>query len=197
MSGGESTSIRASESIVNRRLYGVWHNMIRRCTNPKDKSWHRYGGRGIKVCERWLESFDAFCADMGPRPSSGHSLDRIDNDGNYEPSNCRWATAQEQARSFSMPVGDDPSLRALAKRVGTTHTTITRRIKNGVDPARAPGGAQRGEFHGSAKITAEDVIAIRQRYASGESYAAIGTAFGLNQSTIGKIVRREKWAHVN
>lgn len=72
--------------------------MIKRCTNPLDSHYKYYGGRGISVCKEWRESFDAFISDMGYRPE-GHQLDRINNDGNYEPSNCRWATKLEQARN--------------------------------------------------------------------------------------------------
>jgi len=88
--------------------YGVWRSMLHRCSNPTDLEYARYGGRGIKVCERW-RSFANFFADMGARPSPRHSIDREDNDGDYEASNCRWATAKEQAANRRRRV-DSPDL---------------------------------------------------------------------------------------
>ena len=82
--------------------YKAWENMIDRCTNPKNSSYRRYGGRGIKVWPAWRASFEAFFAAVGPRPSSDHSLDRFpDNDGNYVPGNVRWATKSEQQKNTS------------------------------------------------------------------------------------------------
>lgn len=75
----------------------IWMQIIQRCRNPNDLSYKNYGGRGIRVCDRWANSFEAFLSDMGHRPSKLFSIDRINNDGNYEPGNCRWATAKQQA----------------------------------------------------------------------------------------------------
>jgi hypothetical protein len=83
--------------VWNTLEYGVWQAMIHRCTNPRNPQFKDYGGRGITVCERWRKYVN-FSRDMGPRPL-GLTLDRINNDGNYEPGNCRWATRSEQQRN--------------------------------------------------------------------------------------------------
>lgn len=82
-------------------LYGTWLHMIHRCTRPDSPNWADYGGRGIRVCDRWLGDAGVanFIADMGPRPTPRHSLDRIDNSTGYEPGNCAWVTKGEQSRN--------------------------------------------------------------------------------------------------
>lgn len=81
------------------REYIAWCGMLSRCYNKNDKGYHNYGGRGISVCDRWRGSFKSFFADVGERPVGDYSLDRINNDGDYEPSNVRWATRRQQSRN--------------------------------------------------------------------------------------------------
>lgn len=88
-----------THGMTNTAEYYCWINIKARCTNINDPDFKDYGDRGIIVCDNWLESFEEFYKDMGDRPSSKHSIDRINNDGNYEPSNCRWATSIQQANN--------------------------------------------------------------------------------------------------
>jgi hypothetical protein len=117
--------------------------MKARCENTNTRSYPNYGGRGISVCTRWRDSFETFLADMGPRPSSTHSIDRIDNEGNYEPGNCRWATVDIQANNKRRTIvltfdGRTQPLTAWASEVGIARDTLNARLRSyGWDVERA------------------------------------------------------------
>lgn len=132
-------SIRISSATThgasNTHIYMVWSAMRQRTTNPASKDWPLYGGRGIKVCERWLNSFESFVEDMGPRPRGG-MIDRIDNDGPYSPDNCRWAQPQAQMRNrrSTRLIEHDGQRRSLAEWsevTGLSEKTIKSRLRIG------------------------------------------------------------------
>jgi len=111
-----------------------WYSMLQRCSNQNNKSYRHYGGRGIKVCDDWSD-FRLFMRDMGCKPTKKHTLDRINNDGNYELGNCRWATAKEQVNNRRLSVkvlykGSVYSLKDLSDLVGVPYTTMNKRRKN-------------------------------------------------------------------
>lgn len=116
--------------------YNSWAAMMQRCNNPKNHKFYRYGGRGIKVCERWLK-FDNFLEDMGEKPGKGYSIERKNNDGNYEPGNCKWATNVEQAKNRSSNVnlhfrGKDYILADLSKEFKMNVDRLRYLVKRGV-----------------------------------------------------------------
>lgn len=113
--------------------YRAWVNMIARCENESRELFHRYGGRGITVCARWRSIFEAFLEDIGPAPKASAQLDREDNDGNYEPSNCRWVTPKQNAnnRSSNRVIafdGLEMTLSEWADHVGIHKNTLIKRL---------------------------------------------------------------------
>ena len=171
---------RGAPSTTHPREYKCWLNMIDRCINEKNVGFKHYGGRGISVCARWATSFKAFFEDMGPRPSPQHSIDRIDVDGDYEPSNCRWATPSEQqsnrqehARRMRPPEArrewEDPSQTtdvALAKMKGWSLMTAWRHF--GPRGTKSP-GRPRVERPERERRSRQDIAraAAQKRWANG------------------------------
>jgi hypothetical protein len=123
--------------------------MRHRCRSPGYHHWEDYGGRGIKICDAWADSYETFLKDMGRRPSTKHSLDRIDNNGNYGPGNCRWATRHQQNQNSR-----------------------------------------------KAKLTVDDVIAIRTAAAAGERNGVLLARYGVSSGLISNIVARRIWTNV-
>lgn len=113
--------------------YGIWNQMIQRCTNPKNKRWLRYGGRGIQVCKRWAISFAAFFEDVGKRPSKRHQLDRKNGDGHYEPDNVGWVLPKKQQRHrrdsrYLKFKGERLTVAEWAERTGIPAFTLYQRV---------------------------------------------------------------------
>jgi hypothetical protein len=120
----------------NTSEFSTWGLIKYRCNNKNSPDWKDYGGRGITVCSRWLNSFENFLEDMGNKPSKKHSIDRIDNNGNYDPSNCRWSTIIEQANNkrnniFIKYNGEPKSALELSKIIGIRPDTILCRVRYG------------------------------------------------------------------
>lgn len=125
----------------NTREYKAWCDMLARCNNRQQRGWRYYGSRGIRVWKGW-QSFENFLADMGPTPSYKHSIDRIDNDGDYEPCNCRWATKKEQANNCRSTHwiafnGKTQPLQIWAEELGICPSMIRKRLKRGWSVERA------------------------------------------------------------
>lgn len=182
--------------------YMIWRAMKSRCCDPASEAWADYGGRGIVVCERWLKSFDHFCADMGDRPSLGHSIDRIDNDGNYEPGNCRWATDAEQARNRRNSIllthnGATKTLAAWADEMGVSYYTLYLRIFRKGLPVDVAMAKKITKSRGGPRshLTEKDVRSIRSSYPV-DSLVALAKRFGVGRNTIWSIATRRTWKHV-
>jgi hypothetical protein len=116
--------------------YNSWNGIKHRCHNPNYGGYKKYGARGIRMCARWRDSFEAFYEDMGPRPSPRHSVDRVDNEGDYTPENCRWATPREQMNNQRKTIrvmvnGVEKTLREIADEAGVPITVIQSRYRLG------------------------------------------------------------------
>lgn len=183
-----------------------WSGMWKRCrgqVGPVARAL--YCERGIRVCERWKD-FSAFVADMGPRPSRAHSIDRIDNDKGYEPGNCRWATRDEQRRNqrnvcMIEHAGKRQCQKDWARELGVAEDTIARRRKRGMSLdeilVRGPGEPSRTHQVAKAKLSADTVREIRRAWAQApRGQKALAKRFGVSQTLVWLVLSGRRWAHV-
>lgn len=178
--------------VIRSPEWMTWRAMVQRCEWTGHKSYADYGGRGITVCARWRESFSAFLEDMGARPS-GSTIDRVDNNGNYEPGNCRWATAVEQAynRRSAKPLTLDGltlSVADWARACGIGRTTLGYRLATGMSLREAMAKSSR-------RITDEQVASAQALLDAGMSPEQASASLGLGRSSARRLVDsgRLKW----
>ncbi len=174
-----------------------FYNMLQRCLNPRSKAYSRYGGRGITVCDRWRKGgFRVFIADMGPRPSLRYSIDRVNNDGNYEPGNCRWATKKEQNRNrrdnrvieFR---GQRRSVAEWGEVTGLGESCVRLRLNRGWSVERSlTAPADNGLHH--RKYSPDTEAALRARVAAGESIRSAARALGISNAAYRIIARQDR-----
>jgi len=157
-----SGDARRTHGMSGTREHAIWRTIKDRCKNPKNKSYAFYGSRGITICQRWDESFQAFIDDMGMSPTDHHSVDRIDNSKGYEPGNCKWATATEQAnntrRSRLITVGDvTKTISQWSHELNLRVGIIYDRINRGVPPEEALEIVPSFRINKSAKVNKQSL----------------------------------------
>ena len=165
--------------------YRAWKDMLGRCRNSRHRQYPNYGGRGIRVCDEWLHDFVAFYNHVGPRPSARHSIDRIDNDGNYEPGNVRWATRKMQNANMRTNClltynGETLPCSVWACRMGIDNATLRHRLRVGWPLEKAL-------MQRPSRFTTELLQSIPRRLAMGESGAAIARSLHISDATVSHI----------
>lgn len=193
--------------------YKSWSSMIDRCSLNRATPNPYYAGIGITVCDEWKSSFMSFFEYMGDRPE-GCSIDRIDPYGNYEPGNCRWATAKQQSRNKRVNpkhksalivvnfLGEEIPAIDLAIKNGIPLSTMYRRIWQGYSGEELINKESKlklrnGEKCPSSKLTSDDVIAIKNELANGSGVCSIARRYGVSQPTVSNIKSGATWGHIS
>lgn len=181
-------SLLRTHGLSHTRAYSIWRGVIARCENIEDANYQKYGGRGITVCDAWRESFENFVGDMGLPPSCKHSIDRIDNNGHYEPENCRWATARQQSRNrrsnrlltFN---GETKCIAEWSESTGLSRTCIEMRLnkKLPIEEVLSPAGRKR-----RIADRMSDVLEMREE---GKSISEIAREVGFTPDTVSLALR--------
>jgi len=189
-------------------LYRVWQGMKARCNNPRNHRYNRYGGRGIKVCSEWENNFESFYSWANTNGYQDDlTIDRIDNDGNYTPGNCRWASRRTQSRNRSSNVlvehkREKMTLIQLSEETGVPYSTLSARHDRGDNihllarPLNASTGRKRGENNHKAKITEQIARKVKRRIACGESCLSIARTMKISKHIVYDIKREKTWKHV-
>lgn len=176
-------------------IYDNWSHMMKRCTNKRYRDYPDWGGRGITICERWM-SFLNFHEDMFPSWRPGLTLERINNNGNYEPGNCKWATRKEQSNNtrqnrFVQYAGKSLTVSQWADLRGINRLTLNQRLIRGWTAGEALEFGVRHKH--DRKLDMDSAIEIRRRFAAGETQQDIAKDFSVDPSRISKVVSNKVW----
>lgn len=184
---------------ISKRLLGVWRSMHNRCYKRTQASYVNYGGRGISVDACWhgSQGFKRFLADMGPCPEGG-TLERINNDGNYGPDNCRWATRSEQAKNkrnsrFLTANGQTKTLKEWADNLGCNSSAILYRLKKGMPEHEAV--TMPIPDRPNSKLEAKDALFVRENYPT-MTAQALATKLAVSKKTVLNIIHGKTFADV-
>lgn len=181
---------------MNSTSYAIWKSMRTRCCNKNCAAYKYYGGRGIKICQRWMDSFENFLTDMGERPSMKHTLDRIDNNGDYSMENCRWATQLEQKNNtrkntFLSFNGKTQTIAYWARELNLSQATISGRHQKGWSDEDCLSTPESFGF-----VDEEIVRKIFLLRSQGKVMEEIGEILNLKASTICNILNRKSWTSI-
>jgi hypothetical protein len=184
-------------SVKHKKEYTSWLCMKSRCYNSNEVGYKHYGGRGIKVCERWRTSFPAFFEDMGIRPDN-HSLDRINPDGDYEPSNCRWSgrivqrTNQKRVELIEYK-GERKTIAEWSRCLNMDQGKLwERHHKHHLSPDEVFNSPE----NRIAKLTEKSVLEIRNLYANGATLKALSILYETSPDNVSLVVKRKTWKHI-
>lgn len=197
--------MKITHGMARTREYKTWTSMKIRCNRIGSQSYESYGGRGIKVCDYWMESFGNFYESMGPRPS-GMTIERVDVNGGYSPDNCVWASWKEQANNRRNTVlltidGVSKTISSWADESPVNYSTISGRLRKGwshtdavfTENIEKSSPKNCGDKNAAAKINKGVADSIRTRYASGESQSEIAESVGIDKSQVSRIVNMRAW----
>lgn len=197
--------LRRKHGLYLSRTYSSWRSMLKRCYNPKHKSYSHYGAKGITVSSDWRSSFQSFLADMGEAPSSKHTIDRLNNELGYFKDNCRWATPIDQATNrktskYLEYQGVVLTYAQWCRKLGFPKHTISSRLDNGwsVEDAltRPICRGKPGSESPSAKLT-EDIVREARRLRPGRTYLSIAKQFNVTKSAMMCAIKGKTWRHVS
>lgn len=187
-----------THNMTKTPLFRVWASMHNRCNNSNVTCYQSYGGRGIKVCERW-QKFENFLADIGDRPTPKHQIDRIDNDGPYSPENCQWAIPAQQAKNkrnnrFIEANGERLHLSEWARRLGCNPAAILARLATGMPESEAV--TKPVPDRPNSRLTPAEAIEIRSTYPK-LSAQKLADLFGVSKKTVLNVIHGKTFADLH